>query len=211
MSQKSLLLFLVLTIVLFGGLVFYDMKTSNKFGLFNNGPNTNWSWEDTWTPDDSKPNPNLPKNDSNQIIAGDYASALKKSGELGKPVLVFFTADWCVWCKKMKSETLVDPKVLNLMKNYVFVYVDSDKDRTAIRKFNIDGLPSYVITNYKEDKLKVGSGYKTAAIFADWLNDKNLYIQPKDNSPVPPKENKPKDEKPKDKRKPKKDLDDCGP
>lgn len=208
MSQKTLLIIvLILIIGLFGGIVVYDMKTNNKFGLATDKPNENWKWEDNWSSHDQKQP--LPKNNLNQITANNYQEALKKSGELGKPILVFFTADWCVWCKKMKSETLTDAKVVYLMKNYIFVYVDTDKERDIARKFNIEGLPSYVITNYKEDKIKTGSGFKTGAIFADWLNDQSLYIQPKQDSPSSPKEEEPKKEKPKDKRRPKKDLDDC--
>jgi len=181
-------------LVVFGGLVAWDITSNNRLGNLGGDNKTNWNWNDNWSstetpsnpqqpqqPHVTPPQPEKPKDDMSmpQIVATDYQDALAKSGEHGMPVLVLFKADWCGWCKKMESETLTDAKVKVAMKHYIMVYVDTDKDRRTASKFSVRGLPSYVITNNKEANLKSGSGYKDADDFAQWLDNPNLYEQPK--------------------------------
>lgn len=191
MDQKNIVVGLLLfVIVAFGGLIFYDVKVGHKFEKFLGKEIVakNWKWEDSWdgkgpitqpdkiqTPPVATPGP--------QLIAGSYTEAIQKSGEVGKPVLVFFTAEWCQWCKKMKAETMTDSKVQSVCKNYILVYVDTDKDRAPATKFGVESLPSYVVTNAKEAKLKMDAGFKNADSFASWLNDSSLFQQPKAEQP----------------------------
>jgi thiol:disulfide interchange protein len=207
MNQRAIVIgLLVFVLAAFGGLIYYDAKHGHKFEKLMGGKNRpvqNWKWEDSWDgngpsaqPDKAAPQPKTetPAPTGPQLIAGTYTEALQKSGEFGKPVLVFFTAEWCTWCKKMKAETMVDGKVQAGLKNYILVYVDTDKDRAPARKFGIESLPSYVITNSKEEKLKADSGFKNSETFAGWLNNPNLLVQPKSDKqpqvtpPVKPKE-----------------------
>jgi len=186
----------IITVILFflttslGVLIAYDIKKSGK--LFGKEPATNnWQWNDQW---DSSPKslpidqpiPATPSTPDVQIVANSYAEALQKSGELGKPVLVFFTADSCQWCKKMKSEAMVDPNVQAVLKHYILVYEDTDKSREAANRFGATSLPSFVITNSKQDKLKMDVGYKSANDFSVWLSDASLFSQPKQAAPQTP-------------------------
>lgn len=216
MNQRSILLGLLFFVtVAFGGMIFYDMKHGKKFEkMFSKQDQTtsNWKWEDDWKsqgpntppsptrPTDPVPPPVTPPNGP-QIVAGSYAEAIQKSGQTGKPVLAFFTADWCTWCKKMKSETMTNEGVQTMMKNYVLVYVDTDKDRAPARKFGVESLPAYVITNSKEEKLKFDGGFKNAETFTQWLNNPNLFTQtgpqvrPNPTPPSTPPEKKQDDRK----------------
>lgn len=199
MNQKLLLAFLLVMTVVMGGIVIHDVVKNDRIGQLGK---SNWGWNDNWgkttTPQPITPvapiAPKPPVVDV-QLIAPNYEAALRMSGTTGKPVLVFFEADWCVWCKKMKNETFVDPKVKEAMKNYILVFVDIDGNRKIASKFDSRGVPSYAITNYKEDKLKVGSGFMKVEDFVKWLTNPNLYNQPK--APGSPPDLKPDPETPK--------------
>lgn len=214
MNQRTVVIgLLVFVLAAFGGLIYYDVNHGHKFEKLigkERSPAQNWRWEDSWdgkgpssVPDKVEPKTQpqpQPQVDTPgpQLVAGTYAEALQKSGEVGKPVLVFFTAEWCTWCKKMKAETMVDSKVQAALKNYVLVYVDTDKDRAPARKFGIESLPSYVITNVKEEKLKADSGFKNSETFSGWLNNPNLFVQPKSEKKqqvTPPAQPQPKQER----------------
>lgn len=179
-------------VAIFGGLIAYDIISNNRLGNLNDNQ-SNWNWSDDWQNQKIQPQvePQEPKSQpkderpKQQIVAQNYQDALKKSSELGIPVLVMFETDWCGWCKKMKQETLPNTKVKAALKNYIIVHVNTDNNRFVARKFGVRGLPSYVITNYREANLKKGSGYKDADAFVKWLDNPNLYRQPKKPTNLP--------------------------
>lgn len=193
MSQKNItLLMLVAIIAMFGVLSAYDKKGDNYLeNILRKDRADNWQWNNEWTDEPKETTPFKPQPEEevqkeekteeikSQIVATNYQEALKKSGELGKPILLVFSAKWCSWCDKLKNETLTDPEVKNLMMNYIFLIVDTDRDGKTGQKFGVRGLPSCVITNCNEEKLKADAGFKPATVFAEWLNDKELFVQPK--------------------------------
>jgi thioredoxin-related protein len=176
------------------------------FLLFAKRPDgsNDWQWGDKW-PGATSPSNFLapatpvtpPSNESkSQIIASDFNAAMAKSTETGMPVLVYFEADWCVFCKKMKNDVLPDPKVKSVMVNYILVYVDCDKNKDLTKKYGVAGIPAYMITNGKGEKLKFGQGHQSANDFAKWLNEPSMFSQPKGPPKDPKPEVKPPDKKP---------------
>jgi thiol:disulfide interchange protein len=188
MSQRNIMMiFLVAVTFIFGALLLSEAMS--KKTILNK--EDNWEWEDKWTgsvepiskkeieePEVEKPEVS-PEEPLTQITANSYQEALKISSETGKPVLAFFTSDGCGWCDKMKRETLTDSNVVEAMKSYVFVFVDTSKDRDGVRKFGIVGLPSYVVTNAKEERLKFGSGFMNGINFHNWLTGSKSVTQPR--------------------------------
>lgn len=204
MDQRAIMLFVMVMVVLgMGAFVAYDMTTNDRLEKITGKESSNWNWNDNWDNTDGpsvnpvKPNevtPEVPQNRS-QIVASSYQEAIRKSGELGMPVLVYFEADWCSWCQKMKREVLTDAKVKQMMKNYVLVHVNTDKERSVARKFGVSGLPAFVITNSAERKLKMDQGYMNADKFTQWLNNPNLFKQPKqENRRITPPRTQPDDD-----------------
>lgn len=164
--KKLLLAVLAMGTLATGGLVIKKKTHDNK-------PVSNWQWQDNWgvqiTPPVEKPKEIEQPKAEPLLIVGSYKEALQKSAELKKPVLVYFAADWCQWCQKMKSEVLDLPEVKEAMKGYVVVFVNVDRNRDIAKKFRVTTLPSYLITNQKEEKVKFSSGYKNAQDFINWL------------------------------------------
>ena len=190
MNQRAItmgLLFIVF--LMFGGMLLFELKQKKE----QHNPVTNESiLGDNWGTPNTPNNPII--NNQQQITASSYREAIKRSGEEGIPVLIFFDADWCSWCKKMKSETLTDKNVKEIMKNYILVFVDYDRNKFVARKFGVQGLPSYAITNVNETKLKSDGGYLSADKFHRWLDNPSVYEQPKreERDVTPPPQNKPR-------------------
>lgn len=207
MNEKSTIL-LVLVIVMFGlcGFILYDAKTNNRLGFGKDQPKNNWQWEDDWNKtnpiESPKPpvqppevKPEKPTQPQEQIVATSYVEAIKKAAEVKMEVLVFFEADWCNWCQKLKKETLTDPKVKEAMKKYIVVHVNTDQDRSTGKKFGVKYLPSYVVTNAQEQSIKADGGFKTPDQFIQWLNGGGQTQPPgvQPNAPqAPPERERPK-------------------
>ncbi|MCI0449443.1 MAG: protein-disulfide reductase DsbD [Chlorobi bacterium] len=86
-----------------------------------------------------------------QPFAGKYEWQLLQSQKLidesiantnGKPTIIDFYADWCAQCKELDKYTYVDPKIIELSKNFNNIKVDLTKgDKEIESRFKIQGLP----------------------------------------------------------------------
>ena len=90
----------------------------------------------------------------------DYGDALQLSQENHKPLVLLLYADWCEWCKKMLGGTFEDPWVRYFRDEYIWVKVNSDKDRSLYEEFGQNGFPMTVLIDPERDVNKKLDGYK---------------------------------------------------
>jgi thiol-disulfide isomerase/thioredoxin len=174
----------------------YNYKKDKPLNLTTENKQDSWNWNDSWNAPNSPGTPEtnpLPQvkppvqqPPQQMIVASSYEDALKKSEELGRPVLLFFESQSCTWCQKMKSETLADTNVRNLMKNYIYCTIDAGTNRTVAAKYSIQYVPAFVITNSTGVSLKSGQKYMSVEAFATWVNNPSLFNQPKVQPNTPP-------------------------
>ncbi len=74
----------------------------------------------------------------------DYDKAAALSLELGKPLVIDFWAEWCVYCKKLEKTTFMDSRVLDRADDFIFLKVNYDRHPELARKFSVSGLPTVV-------------------------------------------------------------------
>ncbi len=67
-----------------------------------------------------------------------YAEASRQS----KPMLLFFTAPWCEYCRQMAAEAFTHPQVVSLSDRFVCVLVDADAEPDVCRQFAVSGYPT---------------------------------------------------------------------
>ncbi len=100
----------------------------------------------------------------------------------GHALVVFFTADWCGWCRKMKATTLQDPAVLALTDRTVWAEVDIDERPDVAAALKINGVPAVAVANPRGQLLALAPGYQSAERFAAWLQP---WIDQPDAAPGP--------------------------
>jgi thioredoxin-related protein len=67
-----------------------------------------------------------------------YAEASRQS----KPMMLFFTAPWCEYCRQMVAEAFAHPQVVSLADQFVCVRVDADVEPDVCRQFAVSGYPT---------------------------------------------------------------------
>lgn len=77
------------------------------------------------------------------------AAAVEASLRSGRPVMVDFSADWCIPCHEMEMTTLSDPRVVAAAKRFDRYKVDltkydSPEADSSRRRFGISGVPTIV-------------------------------------------------------------------
>ncbi|MCK5125240.1 MAG: thioredoxin fold domain-containing protein [candidate division Zixibacteria bacterium] len=80
---------------------------------------------------------------------------------VGKPVYIFFSTEWCTYCRKMKTETFTDPDIQNNLSNkFVSLYINPETSGTV--RFSGEEM------SYKDLTKKLGvTGYPTSAFYSD--------------------------------------------
>src|SRR5262245_5892139 len=94
-----------------------------------------------------------------------YDAGMKAAAEQKKPAMMFVTATWCGWCKKLAEENFNDPEERELLSKFVCVIVDGDSEPGAAQKLGADGYPHIVFLSSSGEKLGENSGYAPVAEF----------------------------------------------
>jgi thiol:disulfide interchange protein len=92
----------------------------------------------------------------------DYADALKLARTEHKPIILSLYADWCQWCMKMLGGTFEDPWIRFFRDDYVWVKINSDKEKSFYTEFQQDGFPLTVLIDTDGEVIKKLNGYKKA-------------------------------------------------
>ncbi len=86
----------------------------------------------------------------------DENLAYQEAKKTKKPILIDFTADWCLVCHE------IDKKLLNssntLLKNFVLLKIDvtqsNEKNKKTLKKYGVSGLPAIVFIDRNGNILK---------------------------------------------------------
>ena len=104
--------------------------------------------------------------DTPAIIWGhDYQAALEQQKTQNKPILLAFHASWCPPCREMKETTYHNPEVIEFSKSFIRVIIDCDTQKSLVDRYNIQGIPAYVILHPDGTTIESFVGYHSPTDF----------------------------------------------
>lgn len=112
-----------------------------------------------------------------QARAGDAASP-------PRPVLLFFSAAWCGWCRKMDSTTFQDPAVAELGEKLLFVRIDTDEEPGLTAEFRVRGLPHTFVLDDHNRPIGSRPGYLSAEALVQFVKQSLENPHPIDGPPL---------------------------
>ncbi len=71
-----------------------------------------------------------------------YERGYSEARRQNKPLLLFFTAQWCHYCHQMADEALTNDQVVGLSERFVCVLVDADAAPDVCRQFHVARFPT---------------------------------------------------------------------
>ena len=96
----------------------------------------------------------------------DLKTAHAEAARTGKPLMLVFGAEWCVYCHKLTDETLADPALAaRVNARFVPVQLDFDRDAKLAEILEIETLPQAVILSPKADLLGRAAGFHNVEQF----------------------------------------------
>lgn len=75
----------------------------------------------------------------------------------GKPVMLYFYADWCITCKELDRFTFAEPQVASLLKQFALlkfdVTADTDANMGLLLRYDLYGPPGIIFFDSKGNEL----------------------------------------------------------
>ena len=102
----------------------------------------------------------------------NYDEGVKKAAEEKKMVMLFFWADWCRYCTKIRKDVFESEKVkTEFEKNFVAVSVDIQTDKSDLgKKYRATALPTLTFIRPDGDPLAYWEGAADAETFLKILD-----------------------------------------
>ena len=95
----------------------------------------------------------------------DLDQGRKQASDKNQFALVMFDASWCENCKTMGQQVLSRPKVRELLKNWVPIEIDIDRQPGIKQAYMVEALPTFIIFSPKGRELKRFTGVTPAEDF----------------------------------------------
>lgn len=71
-----------------------------------------------------------------------YRQGFELATRENRPMLLFFTAEWCHFCHQMADEVFTNEQIVGLSERFVCILVDADAEPEVCRQFRVQGYPT---------------------------------------------------------------------
>ena len=102
----------------------------------------------------------------------DLAAAQAQAKVSNKPILAYFTAEWCGPCQEMRRTVFSDRAVADAMQRVIPVRIDVDKQAAVAHQFHIEVMPTFILLDPDGRTLRSEEGGMTADEILQWLAGK---------------------------------------
>lgn len=104
----------------------------------------------------------------------NYDQASKEAAVAGKPMLVFFSADWCTPCKQLKAWVFSDQEVADtIMTEFIPVMIDltnpGEYENNLANRYEVQGIPALFVTHPDGTLISQTAGYTNKEKLTAWL------------------------------------------
>jgi thiol-disulfide isomerase/thioredoxin len=95
------------------------------------------------------------------------ADASREAG----PVVLYFTATWCGFCRQMERTTLSNSSVKSRLAAFEHIKIDYDQQPELVARYQIRGVPAFVMVNSRGEEVARLVGAVEPDPFRGWLED----------------------------------------
>jgi len=94
----------------------------------------------------------------------DYAAARKEAAAAGKPLLLDFGTEACLWCRKLDATTFHDRAVVEAInENFVPLKIDGNRDERLTQAAGVQAFPTVVLVSAEGKIVARQEGYADVA------------------------------------------------
>ncbi len=112
-----------------------------------------------------------PKKKEGVVWLATMDEGKERATEDGKPLLVYYTADWCKMTEQFEDDTLANATVAEKLRGFVTVKIDADADEETPAAYNVTAFPTTIFYNPDGSEVKRLVGVVPPAAFVKLLDD----------------------------------------
>jgi len=89
--------------------------------------------------------------------ADNFSQAQQQAADSGKPMILYFTGQWCVPCRIMKRQVWADEEVKTSVHSQfipVAIDVNDPENEQTLNRYNVGGAPVTIITDAEGNALR---------------------------------------------------------
>ena len=98
-------------------------------------------------------------------------AALESSGENSQPIVLYFGADWCAPCQRMRAITFDLITMDSVTNDYQWVKYDIDDSPEIATTYGVVSVPTVVVLNSEQAVVGTSSGFMAAERLLDFIAD----------------------------------------
>jgi len=92
--------------------------------------------------------------------AANPQAAIQLRQATGRPLLIYVTADYCGYCRKMERDTWSNQGVSQKIRDrFISLKLDAEKHADLVSRLGIKGLPTTIVFNDSGEQIQTISGY----------------------------------------------------
>lgn len=153
MKKENILVVAIICIAIVGTLIYFNLKPDN-----NANANSNFVAHQVAGTIEQKQI--LTASKTSGIDWQFYSKGIDIAKTQDKPVFLYFHADWCTYCTKLKKTTFADKNVLNYLNdNFISIAIDTEKEKAFASKWEVKGLPTLWFLKSDSSKISNLPGY----------------------------------------------------
>ena len=112
-----------------------------------------------------------PKSNAKIRWTESIPTAMKQHKDTGRPLIIYITADYCGYCRKMERDTWSDPNVVRRIQDgFVALKVDAEKHEELLTRLEVKGLPATLLFDSEGQLIQTLSGYSRPSAVIELLD-----------------------------------------
>jgi thiol:disulfide interchange protein len=105
-------------------------------------------------------NDRKPSSGAGGIDWNDYTPGMTRAKNQEKNIFLYFYAQWCTYCTKLKQTTFLDKNVQAYLEDhFISISVDADQNQALSRNWQVTGLPTMWFLTPEGDRISSLPGY----------------------------------------------------
>lgn len=99
----------------------------------------------------------------------EYEKALQNAKKDGKPIMLYFSSQYCPYCALMEQDTLADKEITKILSGFHVVKIPAEGNRALAIRYSVNVYPTFWFLEGSGKRIVETPGYMEKPVFKKLL------------------------------------------